>query len=123
MDPTLFFARFYGGLYIILGGISLKTGLLGKTIERAQQVFFTTATGYVTLFLGLATVILHQEWVLGWPVIITVLGWSTLIKGIMKTGFPESVGKQAQTFRGKETVSAFFLVLLGAGLLALSFFA
>lgn len=121
MDETLFFARFYGGLYIILGFLSLKGQLLRKTIDRAQEVFFTTATGYVTLSLGLATVVLHQVWVLDWPVIITVLGWSTLIKGIMKTGFPEYIGKQAKAFRGKEAVSAVVLVLLGMALLLLSF--
>jgi len=121
MDETLFFARFYGGLYIILGLLSLKGQLLRKTIDRAQEVFFTTVTGYVTLSLGLATVVLHQVWVVDWPVISTVLGWSTLIKGIMKTGFPEYIGKHAQAFRGKEVASAVVLVLLGMALLLLSF--
>lgn len=50
-----------------------------------------------------------------WRVAITVLGWSTLIKGIGKIGFPEIIHVQAQRFKKKQWLSAFFIILLGAG--------
>jgi len=54
-------------------------------------------------------------------VVITVLGWSTLIKGIMKVGFPEQIHKQAQGFEKKQMFSAALMILLGAWLLWMSF--
>ena len=78
---------------------------------------FVISTGYITLLMGLVTVILHNLWVLDWRVVITILAWSTLIKGIMKIGFPEQIHQQAQRFKQKQMVSAILMILLGAWLL------
>ena len=83
---------------------------------------FVISTGYITLLMGLVTVILHNLWVADWRIAITILGWSTLIKGIMKIGFPEQIHRQAQRFKKKQFVSAFFLIVLGAWLLFTSFY-
>ena len=122
MDVSIFFARFFGLLYIILGILSLKSKLLGKTIERTDNKLFTVSTGYVSLFLGLATVILHNIWVFDWRAVITILGWATLIKGIMKIGFPEHIHEQAQRFKKKQIVSAIILIILGAWLIWMSLY-
>lgn len=53
----------------------------------------------ITLIMGLVTVILYNLWVKDWRVLITILGWSTLIKGISKIRFPEQIHKQAQRFK------------------------
>ncbi len=82
---------------------------------------FVISTGYITLLMGLVTVILHNIWVADWRVAITIVGWSTLIKGIMKIGFPEHIHKQAQRFKAKQLVSASFLVILGSWLFWMSF--
>lgn len=82
---------------------------------------FVISTGYITLLMGLVTVILHNVWVLDWRSVITLLGWATLLKGIAKVGFPEHIHKQAQRFRHKQELSAIFLILLGSWLLWVSF--
>jgi hypothetical protein len=92
------------------------TGQLGKTIEMTDDKKFVISTGYITLLMGLVTVILHNIWVADWRVAITILGWSTLIKGIMKISFPEIIHKQAQRFQKKQLFSAAFMILLGAWL-------
>ncbi|MFH1455727.1 MAG: hypothetical protein ABIF40_02140 [archaeon] len=121
MDITIFLARFWGSFFIIFGLLFIITRQLGKTIEMTDDKAFVISTGYITLLLGLVTVILHNIWVADWRVIITILGWSTLIKGIMKVGFPEQIHKQAQRFKYKQWVSAFFIILLGAFLIFMSF--
>ena len=70
----------------------------------------------------LVTVILHNFWVWDWPVAITILAWSTLIKGIMKIGFPEHIRKQAQRFKKNQWVSAAILLIMGGWLLWMGFF-
>lgn len=120
MDITIFFARLWGSFFLIFGSLFIITRQLGKTIEMTDDKAFVISTGYITLIMGLVTVILHNVWVVSWEVIITVLGWSTLIKGIMKIGFPEQIHKQAQRFKVKQLLSASFLIILGVWLFWMS---
>lgn len=117
MDISLFFAQLWGAFFVIFGVLFIVTKQLGKTIEMTDNKAFVISTGYITLLMGLTTVILHNLWVADWRVVITLLGWSTVIKGIMKIGFPESIHTQAQRFKVKQTLSAMFLLILGVWLL------
>jgi len=121
MDITIFFARLWGSYFIIFGLLFIITRQLGKTIEMTDDKAFVISTGYITLIMGLVTVILHNVWVADWRVAITILGWSTVIKGIQKIGFPEHIHKQAQMFKKKQWLSAIFLTLLGGWLMWMSF--
>lgn len=121
MEFTIFFARLWGSFFIIFGLLFIITRQLGKTIEMTDDKAFVISTGYITMLMGLVTVILHNIWVAGWEVVITILGWSTLLKGIMKIGFPEHIRKQAQRFKKKQWLSAVFLIILGAWLFWMSF--
>jgi len=122
MDISIFFARLWGSFFIIFGLLFIITRQLGKTIEMTDNKAFVISTGYITLLMGLVTVILHNVWVANWTIAITILGWSTLIKGIMKVGFPEQIHKQAQRFKKKQWLSSLFIILLGAALLWMSFY-
>jgi len=117
MDFSIFFAQLYGGFYLIFGFLFLYAGQLGKTIEMTEDKAFVIATGYTSFFLGLVTVILHNHWVADWPLVITLLGWATLIKGVRKIATPEKIHQQAQAFKKRQTLSAVFMMLLGGWLL------
>ena len=122
MDVSIFFARFLGGFFLIFGILFLVTRYLGKVIEMTDDKSFVISTGYITLLMGLVTVILHNVWVADWRIVITLLGWFTLIKGIMKIGFPEHIHKQAQRFRKRQMASTVILAVLGAWLILMSFY-
>jgi len=121
MESSIFFARLWGSFFIIFGSLFIITKQLGKTIEMTNDKAFVISTGYITLLMGLVTVILHNVWVADWRVAITILGWSTLIKGIGKIGFPEQIHKQAQRFKKKQWISSLLIILLGITLLWMSF--
>lgn len=121
MDITIFLARFWGALFMILGLQSVFANLLGRTIKMTEEKAVTVSTGYITFLLGLATVILHNVWVLNWTVAITILGWATLLKGITKIGFPEHVHKQAQIFKSMDKFWGFVIFLIGAWFFWMSF--
>ena len=122
MEISIFFARFWGSFFIIFGLLFIITRQLGKTIEMTDNKAFVISTGYITLLMGLVTVILHNIWTLNWKIAITILGWSTLIKGIIKVGFPEEIHKQAQRFKKKQLLSSIFLIILGSWLMWMSFY-
>ena len=114
MDISLFFAQLWGSFFVIFGALFIITRQLGKTIELTENRAFVISTGYITLLMGLVTVILHNVWVADWRVVITILGWATVVKGIMKIGFPEHIHAQAQRFKTKQLLSA--VLLLGVGM-------
>lgn len=122
MDITIFFARLWGSIFIIFGLLFILTKQLGKTIEMTDDKAFVISTGYITLLMGLVTVILHNVWTLNWSLVITILGWSSLLKGIAKIGFPEHIHRQAQRFRKNQSISAVFLIFLGVWLIWMSIY-
>ena len=121
MDIVIFLARLWGSFFIVFGSLFIITRQLGKTIEMTDNKAFVISTGYITFLMGLITVILHNVWVAKWEIAITIVGWSTLLKGISKIGFPEIIHKQSQRFKKKQWLSAIFLILLGAWFLWMSF--
>jgi len=118
---SIFFAKLWGSFFVIFGSLFIIARQLGRTIEMTEDQAFVISTGYITLLMGLVTVILHNVWVWDWPLVITILGWSTLIKGIGKIGFPNLIHQQAQRFKNRQWLSAFLLIFLGAWLLWVGF--
>lgn len=121
MEMSILLAKFWGGFYVIFGTLFIVTRQLGRTIEMTDDKSFVISTGYHTLLMGLVTVVLHNVWVLDWPVVITILGWTTLFKGITKIGFPEFIHKRAQMFKDRQVFSTVFILALGAWLLWMGF--
>lgn len=113
MEISLYLARFWGSLFIILGLASVFARLLGRVIRYTDNNAFTVSTGYITFLLGLVTVTLHNIWVPDWRVAITVLGWITLLKGIEKIAFPGRVNRIAKKFKGGQTVWGSVIFLIG----------
>lgn len=116
LDISIIFARIWGLFYLIFGLLFIITKQLGRTIELTEDRKFTIATGYNTLIMGIITVAFHNIWVWDWRILITLLGWSTVLKGIHKIGFPDSINKQAQRFEKNQWISAIFLSGLGGWL-------
>src|SRR4030066_1000918 len=113
MEISIYLARFWGSLFIILGLMSVSAKLLGRVIEYTENKTITISTGYITFLLGLITVTLHNIWVADWRVAITILGWTTLLKGIEKIGFPDRINKSAQMFKGGQILWGFVIFLIG----------
>ncbi|MCL5969915.1 MAG: hypothetical protein M1450_00225 [Patescibacteria group bacterium] len=114
MEISIYLARFWGYLFIILGLGSVLAKFLGRVINYTEDNAITVSTGYITFLLGLITVTLHNIWVFDWRVAITILGWVTLLKGITKIGFPQHVHKQAQLFKNQQTLWGAVIFLIGA---------
>jgi cytochrome bd-type quinol oxidase subunit 2 len=45
--------------------------------------------GFITAVIGLLIVTYHNRWTKNWTVLITILGWLVLIKGILLIAFPQ----------------------------------
>jgi len=115
-EITIFLARFWGSLFMILGALSIGIKFLGRVINYTEDRTITISTGYITFLLGLATVVAHNVWVVSWQVVVTILGWVTLFKGIEKIGFPDRVNRKAQLFKNQSVIWGAVIFIFGAWL-------
>jgi hypothetical protein len=53
--------------------------------------------GYATFVPGLAIVYFHNRWTGGWPVLVTVMGWLSLIVGLLRMVFPTQLAALTAT--------------------------
>ena len=120
IDASIFLARLWGSFFLVFGGLFVLTGFLGRVIEMTEEKSFVVSTGYLTLLMGLVTVILHNSWALDWRLAITILGWSTVIKGIIKIAFPDYIHRKSQAFRKRPAIEGSLLILLGGWLFWMS---
>lgn len=121
MDISVFFARFWGSLFIILGLSTVGAKFLGRVIEYTEDKTITVSTGYITFLLSLATVVAHNFWVTDWRLLVTILGWVTLFKGIEKIAFPNRINKLAQKFRNQQAIWGGVIFLIGVWFFWMSF--
>jgi uncharacterized protein YjeT (DUF2065 family) len=74
------------GLYFLAIGLAfiIYPNRLRKVYPQVMKdEGFLMLGGMFALLIGAVVVSIHNVWVLGWPIIITVLGWWSLIKGFM----------------------------------------
>ena len=90
MELSILVARILALVYIAAGISALK----GKPTFRQMVEDFekspalTYVTGFMTLVLGALLAAYHNIWVKNWTVMITVIGWMALVKGVMLIAFP-----------------------------------
>jgi hypothetical protein len=86
MEVSFFLAKLIGPVFFVMGVAVLvnprRTRQLGREFVDSEALIFLS--GVITLPVGLAIVIVHNVWVIGWPVIITVIGWLAMLAGVAR---------------------------------------
>lgn len=115
MDYSLFYAKLIG-FYFVFAALSMlinPKSVRAILIEASHNKSFTLLSGFLSLIFGLVVVLTHNVWS-GWPIIITLIGYLSIIKGITRTCFTDwfegFVPRFAQT-KPYYTMSIFVLVL------------
>jgi len=97
MDKSEYIARLMGPVMLIIGigmiGGMLTEGdayssLLKEFIGSRALIFIT---GVLALVAGLAIVNAHNLWVRDWRVVVTILGWLFIVRGVSNLVFPGTV--------------------------------
>jgi len=86
LQRTIFLSRLLG-LYLILVALSMaahKQATVDTVTALVHNPLALFLVGLMTLAAGLAMILTHNVWSGGaLPVIVTVIGWLTLIKGLL----------------------------------------
>ena len=97
MERSEYIARLMGPVMLIIGigmiGGMLTEGdayssLLKEFIGSRALIFMT---GVLALVAGLAIVNAHNLWVRDWRVVVTILGWLFILRGVSNLVFPGTV--------------------------------
>ncbi|OOR17757.1 hypothetical protein [Bacillus cereus] len=91
MEASIFLGLFWGWTTVIVSGILfVRPSVLRELkILLVEDRGFGIIYGFLSIFLGLGTVILHNVWALNWQGLITLIAWLALLKGIYVIAYPE----------------------------------
>lgn len=124
MVVSIFLAKTIGlYLVIISAALMLKADefkpMMLDMLRNPSLVLFS---GIMALIFGILIVVSHNVWVMDWRVIITLLGWLTLLKGVGRLFYPEFVMKKAtKCVENKTSYNIMMLITLFIGLVLLYF--
>jgi len=106
---TIILAKLFGLYFIALGIAGIfnpkRIGKLYQLMMQNDALLYLG--GIIALFIGAFVVSVHNIWIASWPVIISIIGWISLIKGfglVSCSGFAKSLSfmyeKSASFYRG-----------------------
>jgi len=106
MATSIFIARIFGVFYLVAAvGLMFNRRFYRKFLDdyykNAALVFFT---GMFALITGIVIVLIHNVWVADWTLIITLLGWIALFKGVWIIVLPNTVSVIAQIYHKNDSL-------------------
>lgn len=90
MDTTIVLAKICGVMCVLIGLSVLNKRAMAAIIDDLlKSVALFWFVGFVAVLIGLVTLKFYRAWSFSWPVLITILGWLSLLKGAVIMLFPE----------------------------------
>jgi len=121
MQTSIYLAQLIGPVMAIMG---LYILVFPTRLQEVAREFLASAAlmflaGVMALILGIAIVLSHNIWVMGWPVIITIFGWVAIPAGLLRLSMGAEGRANATEFlayRGLFIFAGALLAVLGAWL-------
>ena len=115
MDLSIFVAKVFT-LYMIAVGVGVLSGKLNISkmaddLEKSHGL--ALATGLFLLVLGALLVQYHNIWVKDWTVLITILAWAVLIKGLLLIAYPQVLLSFKGLYKNMKSSWGFVFVAVG----------
>ena len=120
MDISIFLAKFWGWyLLIFFVVLSFNPKRIKQIFEDLKDQKFLIITAFIAIIIGLLTLLVHNIWEPNWKLIITLLGWISLLLGLSLFSFP----KQTIKFLGvlnMKLIQTIYTLLFLIGILLLN---
>ena len=115
MELSIFVAKVFT-LYMLAIGVGVLSGKLNiskmiASLEESQGL--SLATGFFLLVLGALLVQYHNIWVKDWTVLITILAWGVLIKGILFIAYPQALLSFKGLYKNMKSSFGFVFIVIG----------
>jgi len=121
---AVFLAKLLGPYCVI---VAIGVLVNRKTYYKVMEDFFKNAAviyigGIFALFFGLLIVLTHNIWAANWTVLITIFGWSGIVKGAWIIIFPNTLARFIEIYQKKPALLVVNLLLVLAIGAVLTFF-
>ena len=128
MEISVFIAKIFGLIYLVVGvGLMINRQTFKQIMEDfCKNTVLVFYGGILALVVGVVIVLTHNIWVANWTVIITIIGWAALIKGVWLIVFPNSVHKFMRVYQKNKNllvVHSIIALVFGIVLTYFGFFA
>lgn len=105
------------GPTLVASAISLLANLGTSRTINEREALCSSIAGYAAFVPGLAIVYFHNRWTGHWPVLVTIMGWLSLVVGLLRMVFPTQIAalttKIAPSAAGVFPVVAVVFLLIG----------
>ncbi|MFC1599659.1 hypothetical protein ACFL3T_01360 [Patescibacteria group bacterium] len=100
MELSLYLGQLFSVVLVVIG---LALLLRSKHYAKAYKAWMKDAglalfTGMVVLVAGVAVVLVHNVWIASWEVLITIVGWGMVLKGVLFLLLPKEFEKLVDYF-------------------------
>lgn len=110
---TQFLAQFWGLVFIIMSvGMFVRRENVRAIVKMAQDEGILIFSGFIGVMLGVGHILLFNEWSSDWTVIITLIGWISLCKWIIRVFIPKWTQKFVKDFHSKSSNTSAALVII-----------
>ena len=91
MGSADFIAQIIGLLFgIVAVGVLINTAIYRRMVEEfTESPALCYLGGILALFFGLFILNFNNAWTTDWTVIITIIGWLSVVKGVLLIVFPK----------------------------------
>ena len=105
MELSFFLAKVIGLLLMLVAASLLinrkNVDLLFDVYEHAAAIYIT---GTLETLLGIVFALSHNVWTPDFRLIITIIGWSLLVRGVGRIFFPSHVASILKKFRAARSI-------------------
>lgn len=116
MELSLLVARILSLIYIAAGIAALSSKMnfsrILEDFERSPGL--TYISGFIALIFGMVLITYHNNWVNNWTVLVTIIGWISVIKGVMLILWPQFISYFKGMYKNNKILG---LIMLALGLL------
>lgn len=100
MELSILVARILALTYISAGIAALSGRITFSKIvdDFKSSQGLTFVSGFLALVAGVFLIQYHNIWVKDWTVLVTIVGWISLFKGIMLIAFPQSISSFSRMY-------------------------
>lgn len=118
MAISIFFAKFFGIFFLILGCFLLikRKEIVGMISKFSANSGLMVLSGMINIIIGLITVLSHHIWEASWTILITLLGYIIFLGGIVRLFMPEQVIKMSAKLKKPNWLTLFGVIYLAIGL-------
>lgn len=110
---SFFLAKFWGWYLIIFFTIlSFNPKRILQLLKDLQDQKFVILISFIAIIIGLINILLHNIWEPDWRLIITLIGWISLIIGLLLFIFPARTSKFLENFNVKFVQLMYMLLLI-----------